>query len=229
LYDVAVVGAGPAGSTAARELSIKGYRVLLIDKAGFPRNKTCGGLISLKTINALDYEITSKVIENRITEVLLFGHDLKSIKVASGTLLGCTCQRIHFDSFLMEKAKKSGAVFRDNCELKSIENQDKSMIIKTNRGNFKTRYVIGADGVFSKTAKVTSLRKKWSKWQLGITLSVNIPLKGNELFDATRLNSFVSLSWEDSAGVSHSNSISMWVSVVLLLKPQRHCVFLMIC
>ena len=42
-FDVAVVGAGPAGSTAAYRLAAAGARVLLVDKAVFPRDKPCGG------------------------------------------------------------------------------------------------------------------------------------------------------------------------------------------
>ena len=42
-YDVIVVGAGPAGSTAAKNLAEKGIKVLLLDKAKFPRDKPCGG------------------------------------------------------------------------------------------------------------------------------------------------------------------------------------------
>ncbi|OGW06328.1 MAG: hypothetical protein A2W77_05440 [Nitrospinae bacterium RIFCSPLOWO2_12_39_16] len=52
-YDVIVVGAGPAGSTAARGCAERGFRPLLIDKALFPRYKPCGGALSIRTINLL--------------------------------------------------------------------------------------------------------------------------------------------------------------------------------
>src|SRR3954465_9429840 len=42
-YDVAVVGAGPAGSSAARAAAAAGARVVVLDRAEFPRYKTCGG------------------------------------------------------------------------------------------------------------------------------------------------------------------------------------------
>jgi flavin-dependent dehydrogenase len=42
-FDCIVVGGGPAGSTAARELAAAGARVLVVDRAEFPRYKACGG------------------------------------------------------------------------------------------------------------------------------------------------------------------------------------------
>src|SRR5260370_16214471 len=42
LWDVVVIGAGPAGSVAALHLATEGHRVLLLDKQRFPRDKTCG-------------------------------------------------------------------------------------------------------------------------------------------------------------------------------------------
>jgi flavin-dependent dehydrogenase len=45
-YDIAIVGAGPAGSSAAIRLATSGQSVLLIDKARFPRHKLCGEFVS---------------------------------------------------------------------------------------------------------------------------------------------------------------------------------------
>ncbi len=46
MYDLVVVGGGPAGSTCAREAALRGLRVLLIEKERLPRNKLCGGALS---------------------------------------------------------------------------------------------------------------------------------------------------------------------------------------
>ena len=54
LWDVAVVGAGPAGSLAARELARRGAAVLLIDRARFPRYKVCGGCLNPRAIRQLE-------------------------------------------------------------------------------------------------------------------------------------------------------------------------------
>ena len=53
-YNVIIIGAGPAGSTAAYLLASHGYRVLILDKSTFPRGKLCGGLLTWKTVKLLE-------------------------------------------------------------------------------------------------------------------------------------------------------------------------------
>ena len=53
--DVLVVGGGPAGATAARALALAGRRVQLLDRARFPRNKPCGGAISMRALKRFPY------------------------------------------------------------------------------------------------------------------------------------------------------------------------------
>ena len=53
-FDVIVIGAGPAGSTAAYLLASHGYSVLILDKSTFPRGKLCGGLLTWKTVKLLE-------------------------------------------------------------------------------------------------------------------------------------------------------------------------------
>jgi len=53
-YDVVIIGAGPAGSTAAYILAANGFKVLIVDKSAFPRDKLCGGLLTFKSIQLLE-------------------------------------------------------------------------------------------------------------------------------------------------------------------------------
>ncbi len=58
-YDVAIIGAGPAGWTCALSLKNAGLKVLLIDKATFPRDKVCGDAIpgsAIKTLKSISPE-----------------------------------------------------------------------------------------------------------------------------------------------------------------------------
>ena len=56
-YDVAIVGAGPAGSTAAYRLARSRARVLLIDKTRFPRDKPCGGGLTMRAVRQLPFSV----------------------------------------------------------------------------------------------------------------------------------------------------------------------------
>src|SRR6187200_3309765 len=71
--DVLVVGGGPAGSTAARSLALAGARVLLIDRAAFPRNKPCGGAISMRALRRFPYldEALARIPSHRLSRLYL--------------------------------------------------------------------------------------------------------------------------------------------------------------
>jgi len=64
-FDVAVVGGGPAGSMADCRLAAAGARVLLVDKATFPRDKRCGGGVTLRAARLLPFSL-EPVVEDRI-------------------------------------------------------------------------------------------------------------------------------------------------------------------
>ena len=68
MHDVIVVGAGPAGSTTARECAEKGMSVLLLDRAAFPRDKPCGGGVTARASDLLPFDI-SPVVERTIRGV----------------------------------------------------------------------------------------------------------------------------------------------------------------
>ena len=68
--DVAIVGAGPAGSTAAYRLAAAGARVVLLDRQRFPRDKPCGGGLTMRGVELLPFDV-SPVVEDSIDRVLL--------------------------------------------------------------------------------------------------------------------------------------------------------------
>ena len=73
LPDVIVVGGGPAGASAARELAAGGARVQLLDRARFPRNKPCGGAVSIRALTRFPWlePALSRITTTRLSRLYL--------------------------------------------------------------------------------------------------------------------------------------------------------------
>src|SRR3990167_8461852 len=110
-YDAIVAGAGPAGSTAARILAREGASVLLLDRARFPRDKPCGGGVTLRAAGCQDLDL-SPVVERTVTGArfsLRLGETFD--RRYEGPLTYMT-QRRRLDAFLVEAAASPGGAFR---------------------------------------------------------------------------------------------------------------------
>src|SRR6266576_1839461 len=103
-FDVLVVGAGPAGSTAAYRLARSGASVLLVDKARFPRDKPCGGGVTLRAARLLPFSVDSVVedVVHRFELRLGYG---SSFERSSDEALCLMTQRRRLDEFLARKAE----------------------------------------------------------------------------------------------------------------------------
>ncbi len=149
IYDILVVGAGPSGSYLAYLLSKNGFKVKIIDKENFPRDKVCGGGISNKTVELLDFDISS-VIQKNIAGAFLSYQNKNMIVKDPGESSGVTVLRRDFDNFILEKAINCGAEFQPNCSFVSVEERDDYINVETSRDCIEAKYLIAADGVFSR-------------------------------------------------------------------------------
>src|SRR5437588_3391701 len=115
-FDDVVVGAGPAGSLTAYHLARARARVLLVDKAKFPRDKPCGGGLTTRAVRQLPFSV-EPVVEDRITRVrcrLKYGPVMER---SSDQVLCVMTQRRRLDEFLVRQAVDAGAVFRDGVRV----------------------------------------------------------------------------------------------------------------
>src|SRR5437763_8723051 len=114
-YDIAVVGAGPAGSSAAIRLALAGKRVLLVEKERFPRQKLCGEFISPE---CLEHFAELGVLDEMqksdgaaISETIFYGRGGRGVTVPSA-MFGSVyanavgLSRAEMDLRLMERAKQ---------------------------------------------------------------------------------------------------------------------------
>jgi geranylgeranyl reductase family protein len=157
-YDVAIVGAGPAGSTAAYRLASAGARVLLLDKATFPRDKPCGGGVTGRAARLLPFSI-EPVVED-VVERLECGlrYRQRFSRRARGGPLAYMTQRRRLDHFLLRKAAEAGA------EVRQGETADAREL--------DARVVIGADGCNGSSAKQLDLADGVVH---GVALEANYP------------------------------------------------------
>jgi geranylgeranyl reductase family protein len=146
--DVVIVGAGPAGSFLGCLLARSGFAVTIIDKAAFPRDKVCGGGLSNKTIELLPFDITP-VVQRRVAGAFLTYRNQDTVVKDLGERSGALVLRSEFDDFLLRQAMASGARFEGDTAFLGTAKTGDGVVVSTNRGDFRTRYVVGADGVFS--------------------------------------------------------------------------------
>ena len=119
-YDAVVAGAGPAGSTAARLLAERGASVLLLDKQRFPRDKPCGGGVTLRAAAVQDIDL-SPVIERTIYGARFSLRLGESFDRTYAKPLTYMTQRCRLDAHLAEKAAGAGAEFHDGESVRSVQ------------------------------------------------------------------------------------------------------------
>lgn len=174
-YDAVISGAGPSGAFCALNLAKKGFNVLVIDKNKFPREKVCGGLISKKSMDLLDCNTLMKEIDyNNINNICIRDETDKQINMESESPIGIVVKRKEFDQFLIGGAVKAGAEFLDNCSLENYMLEPGGYKVQTGKGVFYTDYIIGADGYYSKVARLANIRNRWGRWERGIALSIQV-------------------------------------------------------
>ena len=140
--DALVVGAGPAGSLAAFHLARGGARVLLTDKVRFPRDKPCGGGITVRAERQLPFSI-DPVVEDAVDVFdLRLGYGRHFRRRTREPLIRMT-QRRRLDAFLVEQAREAGAEFRDG--FRPDDTIDATVVIGADGANGTTGRGAGLD------------------------------------------------------------------------------------
>lgn len=172
VWDVAVIGAGPAGATAARVAAENGCSVVLLEREGIPRYKTCGGGLVGASLAALP-DGTGVRIHDELSRVTLSMNGRWDRTMPSRPPLAKMVFRSEFDAALVEQAVQAGARVRDRCAVKGVEADERQVSLRIGGGErLSARTVVGADGSASRIATFVGVRCR----QVDLALEIEVPV-----------------------------------------------------
>ena len=157
-YDVIVIGGGPSGATAADDLALRGWKVLLLDRQG--RTKPCGGAIPPRCIKDFDIPDHLLVAKARCARMISPSDNKVDIPIENG-FVGMV-NRDSFDEWLRERARSHGATRLRGSFSKITRDADGvarvhigSVDDKAPAQSLRARFIVGADGAKSEVARQT--------------------------------------------------------------------------
>ena len=180
IYDAVIAGAGPAGAYLAYLLARAGLAVALFDKERFPREKVCGGGISKKTVDLLDFDISS-IVHEAVSGALLTYQNRVAIIKDMPQAVGGTVVRSEFDNFLVTRAIAAGATFFPGEAFVAFDNRPDSIVVTTSARTLRGRRLCAADGV-SSPVRNRVFGKGLVRYAPAVEALVRVPAREREKF-----------------------------------------------
>ncbi|MEZ5099417.1 MAG: geranylgeranyl reductase family protein [Thermoleophilia bacterium] len=171
-FDAIVVGGGPSGSLSAYHLATAGKRVALVDRAEFPRDKPCGGGLTLRAVRQLPFPV-DPVVEHVVDSFeFRLGYERSYRRTAREPLVLMT-QRRRLDAFLVDQARRAGAEVLERTRVTAVEQAGDAVAATTANGEvLEAAALVGADGVNGVTAKQLRLGEGPT---YGVAFEGNVP------------------------------------------------------
>lgn len=172
IHDAIIVGAGPGGSALAANLVRRGFDVLLLDRAAFPRDKACGEYTSPETEQALArlgvLDVVTRAGARRLPSMRVIspgGHAFSMDYSPPGRVEGphvlATPRRV-LDAVLVEHARACGAMVVEKAKVEAVvmrEGKASGVVVRSGGKSYEeqARLVVGADGVHSAVVRSLGL------------------------------------------------------------------------
>ncbi|MFH1723566.1 MAG: geranylgeranyl reductase family protein [Elusimicrobiota bacterium] len=185
-YDAIIVGGGPAGATAALGLVGGGLSILLLDKAVFPRDKPCGGGISMRLTERFPHvrEGLESIPVHHVHKVHLQAPDGSSLMEERPDPLYLMIRRREFDAMLLRLATERGLEVLEGARVTRLKVAPGHAEVRTDRGDvLRAKLVIGADGVNSVVAKDAGLNPGWPQDSIAVDMMEETPYASLQVRD----------------------------------------------
>ncbi|MCA9717924.1 MAG: geranylgeranyl reductase family protein [Myxococcales bacterium] len=187
--DVLIIGAGPAGCAAAHALASAGLRVQLVDRAAFPRRKPCAGGLTMRTVDALPYDISPVV--QRVVDGWVLGRGLERAArfPRLGPIVAMTV-REELDLFCLERARAAGAEFRVLPAITEITRGAGGWTLRAGGRRYAARWLIGADGANGVSRNMLRKTSHGDALEHGVAAEALVPVR-----DPARYEMELRLDW----------------------------------
>ena len=180
LFDVAIIGGGPAGSSCAAFCALAGLRTVVLDREKFPREKVCGDCLNPSCWPVLErLELAQRVrdlphsILNSVAFIAINGREV-ILDLPSGANCEISVKRSLFDDLLLRRARELGANVHEQTTVTGLTRNDDWKIETASGRTFHARMLIGADGRNSTIAHLCNLLPRPARER--VALQAHIPL-----------------------------------------------------
>jgi len=187
IFDVAIVGGGPAGSSCAAFCALAGLRTLVLEREKFPREKVCGDCLNPSCWPVLERLDVAQEVRNlphsklNSVEFIAIGGHKVTVDLPTGEDCEFSVKRSLFDNLLLRRARELGAQIRDETTVMGLTNSPESTrdwkIETAIRESFSARALVGADGRNSTVARLCNLLPHPARER--VALQAHIPLPRN--------------------------------------------------
>jgi len=180
-FDVAIVGAGPAGSTCAAMCAGAGLRTVLLEREKFPREKVCGDCLNTSCWSILERLGLARRIKQlphvRLEAVEFIGICGRKVIVdlPAGEHGEFAIKRSVFDDALLTRAGELGALVRDETTVTSFTNRSRWELETSNAETFAASVLVGADGRNSSVARLSNLLPRPARERIALQSHLALP------------------------------------------------------
>ena len=180
MHDLIIVGGGPAGSSCARRAALHGLDVVLLEKSIHPRDKLCGGGLTPRIKDLVDFDI-SAAIERDIYAARLISPSGRRTYLKRDTQAGYTVKRAKFDQLLLKKAEEAGARVEQGTEVVAVEQLQSGIRVLSKGDSYRAPLLVAADGVNGIVARSLGIRKRWPSDRVGLCIAADVPVEPGEI------------------------------------------------